>query len=447
MVLSAAMGGPYDRQSAVEDWLTQSARRAPGRLALRTPEGDLSYAQLHAGAERTARRLAARGVGLGDRVATTLPPGAAFAELLHAMPRLGAVLVPLNTRLGEAERRAQVELAAPSILVDDALDGDEADVALRDRLDPDAPFTLLFTSGSTARPKPVVLTYGNHEASAAAANAHLPLSPDDRWLCVLPLFHVGGLAILVRSAIAGAAAVVHDGFDAGAVRASLESGETTVASLVPTMLRRLYAAGLERAPALRAALLGGGPIPRDLVERSNELGIPILPTYGMTETASQVVTGGPGELAGRPLPGAELRIGENGEILVRGPMVAAGALGDDGWLHTGDHGRLDAEGRLHVEGRLKDVIVTGGENVAAAEVEEALLAHPAVEDAGVVARPDPEWGEVVVAHVVLAADAGDAELDAHCRDRLAGYKVPKAFVRHAELPRNAGGKLLRGLLG
>ena len=162
----------------------------------------------------------------------------------------------------------------------------------------------------------------------------------------------------------------------------------------------------------------------------------------MTETASQIVTGA----EGRPLPGVELRIGDDGEILVRGPMVAAGALGPDGWLHTGDRGRLDRDGSVHVEGRIKDVIVTGGENVAAAEVEEALLSHPAVEDAGAAARPDAEWGEVVVAHVVLAAEASDAELAAHCRERLAGYKVPKAFVRHDALPRNAAGKLLRGFL-
>jgi O-succinylbenzoic acid--CoA ligase len=446
MVLSAAMSGPYDRQSAVQDWLTRSAAHAPTRLALRTAEGDVDYAELHSGAERTARRLAARGVGAGDRVATTLPPGRAFAELLHAMPRLGAVLVPLNTRLAAAERSAQLADAAPRVVVDQPLEGEEASVALRDELDPVEPFTLLFTSGSTARPKPVLLTYGNHAASAAAAEAGLPLRPDDRWLCVLPLFHVGGLAILVRSAIAGSAAIVHDGFDVDAVRSSLESGEATLASLVPTMLRRLYAAGLERAPGLRAALLGGGPVPADLLERSARLGIPIRPTYGMTETASQVATGGPGELAARPLPGVELRIADEGEILVRGPMVAAGALAADGWLHTGDRGRLDGAGRLHVDGRLRDVIVTGGENVAAAEVEDALLAHPAVEDAGVVARPDPEWGEVVVAHVVLGTEVSDAELTDHCRERLAGYKVPRAIVRREELPRNAAGKLLRGLL-
>ena len=429
----------------MQDWLSHAAGRAPDAPALRTAAGERSYAELAEGARRTARMLAARGVARGDRVATTLPPGAAFAELLHAMPLLGAVLVPLNTRLSDGELRRQTEDAAPALVVEAPLEGAEAEPAPV-AVEPGDPFTLLFTSGSTARPKPVLLSYANHAASAHAAHARLPLGGDDRWLCVLPLFHVGGLAILVRCAIAGACAVVHDGFDAEAVRRSLEDGEATVASLVPTMLRRLAAAGLARAPALRAALLGGGPIPADLLDWARGRGIPVLPTYGMTETASQVVTGEAGEPAGRPLPGVDLRIGAEGEILIRGPMAAAGALGEDGWLHTGDRGRLDPDGRLHVEGRLKDVIVTGGENVAAGEVEEVLLAHPAVEDAGVAARPDPEWGEVVVAHVVLSRSTADAELAAHCRARLAPYKVPKTFVRHAELPRNAAGKLLRGRL-
>lgn len=428
----------------MEDWLTQTARLAPGALALREP--DVTYAELHEAAARTARRLAGEGVAPGDRVATTLAPGREFAELLHALPRIGAILVPLNTRLGAGERAAQLDAAAARLVVGEPPTGDEADIPLRTSVDPAEAHSIVFTSGTAAAPKPVVLSYGNHLASARAAAARLPLAPEDRWLCVLPLFHVGGLAILIRCALAGSAAVIHDGFDRSRVLATLAGGGASVVSLVPTMLRRLLADGLERPPRLRAALLGGGPIPGGLLELSRERGVPVLPTYGMTETASQIVTAEPGEGAGRPLPGVELTIADGGEILVRGPMVSASAIGEDGWLHTGDRGRLDAEGRLLVEGRLKDVIVTGGENVAAAEVEEVLLDHPAVEDAGVAGRPDPEWGEVVVAHLVLSGEADDDALSAHCRERLAAYKVPRAFVRHAQLPRNAAGKLLRSQL-
>jgi O-succinylbenzoic acid--CoA ligase len=260
---------------------------------------------------------------------------------------------------------------------------------------------------------------------------------------------VGGLAILLRSAMYGTTAVLHDGFDAGAVAAALAGGEITLVSLVATMLRRLRDGGLAETPALRAALVGGGPVPRDLLEWSAARGLPVLQTYGMTETSSQIATLRASEAlahhgsAGRPLLGVELRIGDGGEILVRGPMVSRGALEADGWLHTGDRGHLDEDGFLHVEGRIDDVVVTGGENVMVGEVEDALLSHPAVADAAVAGRPDAEWGQAVTAWVVLATPVPDHELGAHCRRRLAGYKVPKAFVRVDELPRNAAGKLVR----
>ena len=411
-----------------------------------------SYRELDAAAARVARRLAAAGVKAGDRVATTLPPGHEFAELLHALPRIGAVLVPLNTRLTEGERRAQLEAAGVRLVVEEPPGGAEADVPLRTEVGAGEPHTLIFTSGTTAEPKPVLLTYGNHQASALASAWNLGVAPDDRWLCALPLFHVGGLAILIRSAIYGTATVVHEGFDAAAVRESLESGEATLVSLVATMLARLREAGLERAPALRAALVGGGPVPRELLEWGAARGLPLLQTYGMTETASQVATLPADEAldhldaAGRPLLGVELSTTGEGEVLVRGPMVAPGALADDGWLHTGDRGRLDSGGYLHIDGRIKDTIVTGGENVAPAEVEEALLSHPAVRDAAVAGRPDPEWGEAVTAFVVLDEDVGPEQLIAHARERLAGYKVPRAVHRIDEVPRTASGKVLRGRL-
>jgi O-succinylbenzoic acid--CoA ligase len=351
---------------------------------------------------------------------------------MHALPRLGAVFVPLNTRDPQPAVDAK-------LVVDEPPAGEEADVPLLAEVDPDAVAVIIHTSGTTAQPKPVELTYGNFAASAEASAANLGVDPGDRWLCAMPLFHVGGLSILTRSAIYGTCAVIHERFEAEAVRESLESGEATLVSVVATMLRRLRAAGLRAAPSLRAALVGGGPVPRDLLEWGEEIGLPLVPTYGMTETCSQIATP-------RLLPEVEVRTSAEGELLVRGPMVAPGSLSDDGWLHTGDRGHVDPDGTLHVESRIKDTIVTGGENVAAAEVEEALLAHPSVEDAAVVGRPDEEWGEAVVAFVVATGDVSDEELIAHCRERLAGYKVPRGIERVSELPRTASGKLLKGRL-
>jgi o-succinylbenzoate---CoA ligase len=374
-------------------------------------------------------------VGEGDRVATTLPPGLAFAELLHALPKLGAVLVPLDPR-APAATRARLAVSRP-------LEGREADVDLRESVDPDAVHSVIHTSGTTGAPRPVELSYRNHHASAAASAELLGVELDDRWLCPLPLHHVGGLAVLLRSAIYGTTAILHEGFDARRVRESLESGEATLVSLVPTMLARLRDTGLQRAPGLRAVLLGGGPIPPDLLAWAAEAAIPVRATYGMTEAASQLATTQAGERSAQPLPGVELRIGEAEEILARGPMVAPAAVAPDGWLHTGDTGRLDFAGRLRVEGRLKDLIISGGENIAPAEVEAVLLEHPAVVDAGVVGKADREWGEAVTAYVVVSGPVDDAELLEHCRIRLPPFKVPKRIQRVRRLPRNVSGKLLR----
>jgi O-succinylbenzoic acid--CoA ligase len=253
----------------------------------------------------------------------------------------------------------------------------------------------------------------------------------------MPLFHVGGLSILTRSAINHTEAVIHDGFDVEQVKKALADDRITLISLVPTQLSRLLDAGLANPPSLRAALIGGGPVPATLIDQAKAAGIKVIPTYGMTETTSQVWTG-------KPLPGAEIANGPGGELLIRGPMVAPKAIADDGWLHTGDRGHIDEQGNLTVDGRIADTIVTGGENVAAAEVEEALLGHPGIEDAAVVGRPDPEWGQAVHAFVVAVGDTTD--LEAYLRERLAGYKVPKHVHQISQIPRNAAGKILRGRL-
>ena len=423
----------------VDEWLTAAARARPRHPALEAGGHALTYAELDAAAAQAARILASRGVGEGALVATTLGPGRAFAELLHALPRLGAVLVPLNP-----SDPVRVEAA---LMVDAPLEGDEADVPLRRTVDPEQTHSMIHTSGTSGRPRAVELSYANHHASALASAENLGVEDDDRWLAVLPLFHVGGLAVLLRSAIYATTAVLHERFDAVRVRDALAGGEATLASLVPTMLARVRSAGFEHASGeLRAVLLGGGPIPGELLEWALSAGLPVSPTYGMTETASQVVTARPGERSGRPLPGVELSIGDGGEILVRGPMVAKGAAGPDGWLHTGDRGRIDSEGRLHVDGRLKEIIVSGGENVSPVEVEEALLTHPAVADAGVAGVADPEWGEAITAFVVLSREASAEELRDWARERLAPHKVPKRLVQVGELPRNASGKLLRDRL-
>jgi O-succinylbenzoic acid--CoA ligase len=268
----------------------------------------------------------------------------------------------------------------------------------------------------------------------------------------MPLHHIGGLSIVLRCALYRIPLVLEP-FDPEGVAAVLERHRVTLVSLVPTMLARLLDAGapLDR---LRCAVIGGGPAPQPLMERALVAGAPVAPTYGLTEAASQVATMPPEEVrlrpgsSGPPILGTELRIDDEGRICVRGPTVAPGLAGKDGWLVTGDLGRLDEEGYLYVLGRMDDVIVTGGKNVSPGEVEQVLLEHPGVADAAVHGREDPEWQQAVVATVVPARahEATEDELREFCRERIAPHKVPKSITFVTELPRNAQGKLLRNQL-
>jgi O-succinylbenzoic acid--CoA ligase len=438
----------------LDPWLPRAAALRPDHPALVDAGGTVTtYAQLDAQAGDAAAALAGLGVQPGDRVALQLPPGGPFLAALHATLLLGAAVVPIDPRLGPRERAERTNDAKLTVTEPLARDG-APDAPIRDRLDPDAPATIVYTSGTTAAPKPVVLTIGNWTWNALGSAVALGLDAGDRWLCTLPLSHVGGLSILLRSAIYGTTVVLHERFDPAAVIEAIDRDQVTLVSLVPTTLRRLLDAGLRGVGgtgSLRVALVGGGALAPALAAEASEAGIPVAQTYGMTETCSQVATSLPGEpaTAGRPLLGQHVRIAGDGEILVAGPTVARSAVAADGWLHTGDLGALDAHGRLTVTGRKADTIVTGGENVAPAEVETVLLGHPAVAEAAVHGRPDPRWGEAVVATVVLhdGSHAEAEELRAHVASQLAAFKVPKEVAFAAVLPRTPSGKLLRRALG
>jgi o-succinylbenzoate---CoA ligase len=431
----------------LDPWLPRAAALRPDHPALIDVDGRATtYAELHAQALDAAAVLAAEGVERGDRVALRLPPGAPFLAALHAALMLGAAVVPVDLRLAPKQQDQRCTTAKRTVAAPLRRTG-EPDAEVVERLVVASPATVIHTSGTTAEPKPVALTIGNWTWNALGSALALGLEPYDRWLCTLPLSHVGGLAILIRNAIYGTTIVLHERFDAEAVLTAIERDRVTLVSLVPTTLERLLDAGLKAPNPLRIALIGGGPLPPALAAQAQEAGIPVAQTYGMTEACSQVATSLPGEpeTAGRPLVGQRIEIAEDGEILVAGPTVAPGAADADGWLHTGDCGVLDASGRLVVTGRKADTIVSGGENVAPAEVEAALLAHPAVADAGVYGRPDPRWGEAVVATVVLhdGSHAEAEELRAHVGAQLARFKVPKQIAFAERLPRTASGKLLR----
>ncbi len=356
------------------DWLSQRAASAPDQVALVATNTRWTFADLDRHTDGVARRLAALGVQPGERVALLLRNGPLFALLVHAASRLGIVLVPLNLRLTAEELSWQLQDVAARVLVYDAAgeetaaalgsaapdvqlvaDGllspaftemavlplPESNIPLRRHIDLSALHTVIYTSGTTGRPKGAMLTYGNHWWNAIGSVLNLGLHAGDRWLAVLPLFHVGGLSIMFRGVIYGITAVLHESFDAVQVNRAIDEDGVTIISVVGVMLQRLLDERGTRPfpPWLRCVLLGGGPAPRPLLEECARRGVPAVQTYGMTETASQIVTLSPSESlrklgsAGRPLLPAEVSIDlegrqagpdQVGEIVVRGPSVTAG---------------------------------------------------------------------------------------------------------------------------
>ena len=431
----------------------------PDAPAILGPAGTTTYAELDGRISAAARRLVEEGCDPGGRVALRLEKDERYVALLLAVLRAGCVACPVSTRAPPEGTAPLLRLAGCSALISDhALPPSVADLlpvlpperfligfsaetlpAGPATVRPDRPATVVFTSGSTGAPKAALHTFGNHYYSALGSGANIPLGPGDRWLHSLPLYHVGGLSIVFRCLLAGAAMVFPEpGASLG--EAIARSGATHV-SLVATQLRRLLS---EDAPldTLRAILLGGGPVPETLVDEALDRRLPIHTSYGLTEMSSQTTTTPPGatrealHTSGLVLPHREVTVAPDGEILVRGETLFAGYLGDDGlqrpldeagWFHTKDLGELDDAGRLRVTGRRDNQFVSGGENVQPEEIEAALYRIEGVEQAVVVPIPDTEFGERPVAFVRSRGARPARGLAETLEPILPRFKIPIAF--------------------
>ncbi|MHB8959792.1 MAG: alpha/beta fold hydrolase [Candidatus Limnocylindrales bacterium] len=420
------------------DRLRELASTAGDATALVEGAVVTTWAQLDA-----AAGAAGEGVTQGELVSFDAPAGALTIARILGVLRAGGVPAPLSTGMTPGERAAMLEV-------------------LHDTPVPPGTALVVMTSGTTGRPKGVAHSEASLAASAAAWRAALP--PATGWILALGLAHVAGLGVVWRAVADGVPIRIVPAADPAALAEAIRDPAMSHVSLVPTQLVRLLNLLGDAPPpqSLRAVPLGGGAVPEALVRRALTAGWPVTPTYGLSEmgsgvTALPVVEAAlaPGT-AGRPLPGMTLSIADPdadgvGEIVVAGPSAFLGYLGEPPRapgepFPTGDLGRLDSGRRLVVVDRRTDRIVRGGENIAPAEVEAALTAHPSLADAGVVARRDAALGQVPVAAIVLRdgwPDPGDTELAAHCRGQLAGFKVPVAFVRLDILPRGSSGKLRR----
>ncbi len=463
-------------------------RRDPAAVVLVEPSGVLvTAAMVEDWSAGVARRLAARGIGPGDRVLLSAEPSVDLVIAYIALLRLGVVVVPTNTTYTRPELSYLLADARPTLVIADRPDrfvtlhlpdgepvpvvlptvpGDDAGPAALDAAAPGALAWLCYTSGTTGRPKGAMLTHANLLAGALAVVEAWEWSPEDRLVLALPLFHMHGLGVGINGSLtAGASVVILPRFHVDAVLDAQKTFGGTLLFGVPTMYARLAESPrLQELAEFRLCVSGSAPLAPDLWEQIRaDAGVEILERYGMTETLMLCTNpvGGPrvpGSV-GKPLPGIELRLGAGDGIEVRGASVFAGywerpdataeAFTSDGWFRTGDVGAWSPVGWLRLVGRTSELVITGGYNVYPREVEDAVRTHSGVADVAVIGVPDPTWGELVMA-VVVATDPSSPpareSLDAHVEGNLAPHKRPRLWVIAESLPRNAMGKVQREIL-
>lgn len=462
-------------------WLAWNAARRPGFIALIDGQGPCSYAELHGQVFALARLLGRCGISRGSVVAASCRSPRLLMLLTHAASVMGCALQPLNPGLPRRTAETLFARTGASHLVADGfpeggiqfIDASALAAALK-RLDwdidadlpvepltPDDVHLIVATSGSEGEPKAAMLAGHNIAAAVAASRERIGLGPGDRWLVCLPLYHIGGLAILHRCAQAGASVVLTEGFDAMSVGEVLYRQSCTHVSMVPAMLARLLESAATPPPTLRHVLVGGAALDPGLAREALARDWPLCISYGMTEAGSQVATlchperDWPGQLAGKPLAGMQVEVDDlTGRIRIRGGAVMVGyanpeqkpgvGLTADGWFETADLGRLDDQGCLWVLGRSDDMLVTGGVNVHPCQVETLMAGCPGITGVAVTGRPDPAWGERLVA--VLVGSAEPAEVEDWCRANLPSYMRPRQFIKVAALPLNAMGKIDRSAL-
>lgn len=470
----------------MENWLSIQARERPNHIAVSDDEKSLSFLEVQANVTATAEKLATI---LDDniRVALITPNTLTGYMMTLALQQLGRQIVLLNRRLSAKELQYQVEHAGVTqaiqddgfthelsnvlqITFTDVLAAKRSPVKLVERFEQSDVTSIMFTSGTTGRPKGVEQTFGNHYASAQATAKNFSLTDQDTWLTVVPLFHISGFSIVMRSLILGLRVHLYDHYDPKLLNADINHGTGTVISVVPMMLKGMLTDQAEShhvyPKSFRHFILGGGPVTKADLLAGDGVGAQITQTYGMTETASQILTLSAEDAekklgtVGRAVSPVEVRVTQQdaqgvGRLQVKSPSLTVGYLNDnekyqasfeDGWFDTGDQASIDDDEFITIIGREGDMISSGGENVFPSEIEEAYQGHPAIASIVVVGQEDERWGAVPVGFIQLREGHSlDVEsLREYGRTHLAHYKVPKRFMAYdKDWPRTASGKIQR----
>ncbi|MCJ8009502.1 o-succinylbenzoate--CoA ligase [Lederbergia wuyishanensis] len=476
----------------IPNWLLQRSYLTPNRTALVFNGQTWTFQELKDTVHNLAMKVAGYSVTQHSRVAILVKNRPSTVFLIHALQMIGAEIVFLNSRLTASELSYQIKDSETTVLfydhdfdssvkdleklcsqlktcsIENLTMSEKYSVNIRNEFNLDEICSIMYTSGTTGKPKGVLQTYGNHWWSSTGSSLNLGLQANDAWLCTVPIFHISGLSILMRSVIYGIPVFLMEEFNEKQANSLLQSGKITIMSVVTVILNRMLTVLKDETyhENFRCMLIGGGPAPLPLLEKCALKKIPVFQTYGMTETSSQIVTLSPEDSfvklgsAGKPLFPAQIKIvrtdgteanaRETGEISLKGPNITPGYLNrkqsfHDGWFLTGDLGYLDEDGFLYVQDRRSDLIISGGENVYPAEIEAVLMAHDAVDEAGVTGISDSTWGQVAYAFIV-GQNVSEEELLQFCQARLASYKIPKRIIQVKELPRNASNKLVRDKL-
>jgi o-succinylbenzoate---CoA ligase len=466
------------------NWIAQRALLTPNRIGLQYEEQTYTFLELYEQSSVIAKKLHTASIKQGDRIAILAPSCPELVQFIYACMQAQVEIVFLNNRLTALELAYQIDDAkVAAILVHEQLVSQlpadvkfytfpmiqalqPAKILLSNEWDLQHTVSIMYTSGTTGFPKGVRQTLQNHQASAINSVLNIGMLPNDAWLCMVPIFHISGFSMLMKSILYGNKVVLYEKFDEEAAVTHLLDGSITHMSVVGVTLGRLLSK-IEQLktvahPNVRLLLAGGSSIPADYLQRAQKLQLNVAQTYGMTETASQTATLSSEDAmrkigsAGKPLFFNDVKIDgakaacEEGEILIRGPHVTPGYIGRfeqkastvNGWLPSGDIGYFDEDGYLYIVDRRSDLIISGGENIYPAQIENVLLMHPNVEEAGVCGVASERWGQVPVAFVV-ANDVTKDELIQLCQQHLANYKMPKQIQFVETLPRNGSNKLLR----